>query len=273
VLPDFPSAAVRIEQDVRHALTRSVRRPIVIGLCGAQGSGKSTAAAAVHAALTADGIRSVVLSLDDFYLTAAERQALGNTVHPLLRTRGVPGTHDVALAATLLDLLRAGEPVRLPRFDKARDDRAPAAEWRTAPARVEIILFEGWCVGGRAQSEAALREPVNALETERDPAGYWRRYVNDQLAGPYQALFARLDRLVLLKAPGFEVVQGWRTEQERDLQRKAGGPSGMSDAEIETFIQHYERLTRHILTEMPERADLVIALDDARNVISAKQVA
>lgn len=267
--PELSSVANIIEQDIKDALARGTRQPIVIGLCGAQGSGKSTAAGQVGAALAADGIRAVVLSLDDFYLTAAERRVIGEDVHPLLRTRGVPGTHDVVLATAVLDQLRSGESVRLPSFDKAQDDRAPSDRWRTAPPGVQIILFEGWCIGARAQSEAALAMPVNALEAEQDRSGSWRRFVNDQLAGPYQSLFARLDRLILLRAPGFEVVRAWRTEQEEDLRRAAenGTRAGMSNAEIATFIQHYERLTRHILEEMPARADLTIGLDEHRCVI------
>lgn len=267
--PEVSSVANIIEQDIKDALARSTRQPIVIGLCGAQGSGKSTAAGQVGAALAAEGIRVVVLSLDDFYLTAAERRVLGEEVHPLLHTRGVPGTHDVALATTVLDQLRSGKSVRLPSFRKAQDDRAPSDLWRTAPPGVQIILFEGWCVGARPLSEAALAIPVNALEAEQDRSGSWRRFVNDQLAGPYQSLFARLDRLILLRAPGFEVVRTWRTEQEEDLRRAAGNGTraGMSNAEIETFIQHYERLTRHILEEMPARADLTIGLDEHRSVI------
>jgi D-glycerate 3-kinase len=268
------TAADIIEREVGDTLARGDQRPLVIGLCGAQGSGKSTAAAQVHAALMANGIRSAVLSLDDLYLTTAERNALGEEVHPLLRTRGVPGTHDVALGMTILDLLQSGKPVRLPNFDKARDDRTPPDRWRVAPSGVQIVLFEGWCVGARPQSEAALAAPVNALEAEQDRSGGWRRYVNDQLAGPYRSLFARLDRLILLEAPSFDVVRAWRTEQEEDLRRVArnGIRAGMSNAEIETFIQHYERLTRHILEEMPARADLSIVLDEHRTVIGVKHV-
>lgn len=274
VSPDFPPVATIIERDVRDAPARGGEQPIVIGLCGVQGSGKSTAAAQVHAALIANGIRSVVLSLDDLYLIAAERNALSKEVHPLLRTRGVPGTHDVALGMIILDQLQSGKPVRLPKFDKARDDRAPPDRWQVAPPGVQIVLFEGWCVGARPQSEAALAAPVNALEAEQDRSGGWRSYVNDQLAGPYQSLFARLDRLILLEARSFDVVRAWRTEQEESLRRAAGNGigAGMNDAEIEIFIQHYERLTRHILEEMPARADLSIVLDEHRTVIGVKRV-
>lgn len=263
------TAAAHILAAIDRALAAEARRPLVIGLCGAQGSGKSTAAAAVAAGLEAHGIAAAVLSLDDVYATAADRAALARTVHPLLHTRGVPGTHDLALAHATLDALAAGQPVRLPRFDKARDDRTPEALWPLAPPGVQVVLFEGWCVGARPQPAAALAHPVNALEAECDAEGVWRAHVNAQLAGPYAALFARLDRLFLLQAPGFEVVCGWRAEQEQALRRAAppGAAMGMDDAAIARFVQHYERITRHILAEMPARADLVLSLDGARTVI------
>ncbi|KKW93388.1 kinase [Sphingobium chungbukense] len=241
---------------------------LVVGLCGAQGSGKSTLAAGLRQRLERDGIPSAILSIDDLYRTRAEREELGRTVHPLLRTRGVPGTHDVALGLRVIDALARGEAAPLPRFDKAADDRQPVARWERAAAGTRLLLLEGWCVGARPQAAAALAQPVNALEREEDAQGVWRAYVNRALAGDYQALFARLDRLMLLAAPGFEVVRRWRTQQEHDLRRDAGAGAGvMSDAQVTRFIQHYERLTRHILAEMPGRADLVIALDEARRVI------
>lgn len=235
---------------------------MVLGLCGAQASGKSTLAAAVARAVPG----TLVLSLDDLYRTRAERRDLAATVHPLFATRGVPGTHDVDLGITTLDALRAGRPVRLPRFDKAIDDRLPAAEWREAGA-ARLILFEGWCVGARPIADADLVEPINALERDEDGQGLWRRTWNAALGGSYQALFARLDRLVLLEAPGWEAVLQWRREQEQALRASgASGPGVMDDAAVARFIQHYERLTRHILKEMPGRADYVLSLDADRRL-------
>lgn len=127
---------------------------------------------------------------------------------------------------------------------------------------VDVILFEGWCVGARAQGAAALVQPVNALERLEDPDGIWRTYVNDQLDGPYQPLFGMLHDLVLLQPPGFEVVAGWRAEQEAKLRARTG--KGMDAAELDRFLAHYERLTRWILTEMPDRADWVVPLDAQR---------
>lgn len=241
--------------------------PFVLGICGAQGSGKSTLSAGLAQRLNARGIRTAMLSLDDLYLSHDRRAALACEVHPLFAVRGAPGTHDVAQGLVLLEAVKAGRGVTLPRFDKATDDPAPKADWPVIEGPLDVLIFEGWCVGARPQAEAALVAPVNALEAERDPDGVWRRHVNAALAGPYADLFARIDRLVLLAAPGFEVVERWRVQQEQSLRAQAPkGARVMSDAEVATFIQHYERLTRHILSDMPYYADLVLRLDADRQL-------
>lgn len=233
-------------------------RTVVIGLCGAQGSGKSTIAAATRRLLVLRGLSAAVLSLDDLYLPREARAALAHEVHPLLITRGPPGTHDPALGAEVLAALGQAGEVALPRFDKAADTRKDRADWNPAQGPVDVVLFEGWCVGARPQAPEALIEPVNALERDEDPDGRWRTFVNTALDGAYRPLFARLDRLVLLQAPGFEAVAGWRAEQEAKLRARTGG--GMAPEAIVRFVAHYERLTRWILQEMPARADLVVRL-------------
>jgi D-glycerate 3-kinase len=239
--------------------------PFVVGLTGSQGSGKSTLAAQLPPLLAARGLRAAVLSLDDLYLPKAERQRLARDVHPLLATRGVPGTHDVALGArTLASLGRAGE-TPIPRFDKASDDRLPRAEWTRFEGPADVIVFEGWCVGARPQPAEALVTPVNDLERTRDPEGVWRRYANDALAGPYRALFDPIGFQALLLAPSFDVVLGWREQQEHVLIAKGG--AGQSDAELAVFVQYYERLTRWIAEEMPGRADVTVKLDRERGVV------
>jgi D-glycerate 3-kinase len=233
-----------------------------VGVCGPQGSGKTTSARVLERLLAADGLSAVTLSLDDLYLPKAARRRLAASVHPLLATRGVPGTHDVRLGLDLLDgLARPGRTI-LPRFDKAADDRAPPEHWTPVEGPADVILFEGWCVGARPQSPAALRRPLNELERDRDPDGVWRTYANRALAGPYQALFASLGLLVLFQIPSFDVVLGWRIEQEHKLAAPA-----MSDAELGVFVQHYERLTRHIQTEMPLRAEVLVRLGRERRVV------
>jgi D-glycerate 3-kinase len=253
------------------AAARELRRPLSVGVCGAQGSGKSTMVAALAAQLGARGLTVAALSLDDCYLTREERRRLARTVHPLFATRGVPGTHDVALAlATFSTLALTGETA-LPSFDKAVDDRRARSQWPRIAGPADVVLFEGWCVGARPQSQEALRVPVNSLERDEDPQCTWREYVNAALQGPYRPLFDGFDRLVLLQAPSFEVVFDWRCEQERKLAQRlaASGGAGtavMDEAQLTRFIAHYERLTRHILEEMPARADVLFALDVQRHL-------
>ena len=245
------------------------RVPLIVGLCGSQGSGKSTMASILSILLEARGWKTVAVSLDDFYRPRGEREQLAAEVHPLLITRGVPGTHDVTLAMRTLDALREVGTVDMPRFDKATDDRLPHSEWMRVAAPVDILLFEGWCVGARPQRDEQLIEPINELERERDPDGRWRSYVNEQLATEYAQLFERIDLQILLRTPRFDVVYEWRAEQELKLRKrleedKSNASRTMTAEELRFFIAHFERLTRHILEEMPARSDVVIALDEHR---------
>lgn len=247
-------------------------RPKVVGINGAQGSGKTTLAERLRHLLAHDHrVRAVVLSLDDFYLPRGQRERLARSVHPLLATRGVPGTHDVELLSRVLDDLRAGRSPRLPCFVKAEDDRGPPDARAPVDGPVDVVLFEGWCVGTPPQEAHELAVSINALEAEEDRDGRWRAYVNDQLAGPYALVFGALERLVFLQAPGFEVVHGWRLEQEAGNAAAVEGATRVMDAAaLQRFIAHYERLTRHALRVLPARADVVIALDERRRPTSVR---
>jgi D-glycerate 3-kinase len=271
---DHITIAGRVEAALDKAGPGFGQRPALVGICGAQGSGKSTLTETLAEHFRGKGLKVAALSLDDLYLRRAEREHLAATVHPLLTTRGVPGTHDVQLGEAVLDALGKPGTVRVPRFDKSVDDRFSEGAWDIVEGPVDLILFEGWCVGASAESEHALAEPINALERTEDADGQWRRYANAALADDYQRLFARIDLLILLAAPSFEIVARWRTEQEEHLRRKLhaeGREQGgglMSSEQIARFVQHYERITRHILTEMPGRADIVIKLNEERQIIA-----
>lgn len=235
---------------------------LVFGISGAQGSGKSTFAKMLVKKLERDHSESVaLLSLDDFYLSRADRIELANRVHPLLSTRGVPGTHDAVLMRSALDHLLAGEAVDTPLFDKSADDRASGSQ-RLGPAR--IIICEGWCWGAAPEPEARLQLPCNQLEIDKDSMGLWRNWVNERL-GLYQSLFAN-QSLLFFAAPSFDAVLEWRWQQEQDLGASAQGDQIMGKDQIREFIAYYQRLSTWMLEEMPGRADVTVSLNADHSV-------
>jgi D-glycerate 3-kinase len=263
--------AERLMQPLAARLLERRSGPILYGLCGAQGSGKSTLAEVLRANLAAAGVAAAIVSIDDLYLPGQRRAALARDVHPLLRTRGVPGTHDLGLADAVIGAAARDAEIRLPRFDKSQDEPYPSEDWPIVRGPLDVLILEGWCVGARPQTAQQLVQPVNELERKEDADSRWRSWVNAQLGGDYRRLFERLDILALLAAPTVAVVAGWRREQEHDLRRTlaAGGLDSsktMSDAQVGRFVQFFGRITGHILAEMPRRADVVVNLDDQRRV-------
>ena len=256
------------------------QKPLVIGINGAQGAGKSTLFNLLEVTLSEGfGLRVVGFSIDDLYKTRANRAELAETVHPLLLTRGVPGTHDVELGIEILDsLIHANDNTvtRIPVFDKSIDDRCPDYVWQEWIGRADIIILEGWCVGASSQPDEALSEPVNQLERDEDAEGIWRRYANEQLKLHYAELFSRLDLLIMLQVPSMQAVFEWRSLQEKklaervqyihDQQQPTEHLRIMNEQQIVRFIQHYERLTRAMLQQMPDEADLVLKLNQNHKI-------
>jgi D-glycerate 3-kinase len=235
-------------------------------IAGLQGTGKSTLSAQMAQRASAGGRQVIALSIDDFYFGHATRQELGRKVHPLCATRGAPGTHDVALACNVLDALRAGRAVALPRFDKIADDRLPPETWPVVE-HADLVILEGWFLEVPAQAPSELVQPLNALERDEDPQGTWRTWSNDALARDYPPLWSRLDRLLLLQGPGFEIVPRWRWQQEQTLQAAHPGRHAMTQAQVERFVQFFERVSRQALRTWPSVADRTIRLDAQRHPI------
>lgn len=245
------------------------RRPYLLGLSGLQGSGKSTLAREMKAQADARGWPTEVLSLDDFYYSRSEREVLAHQIHPLLRTRGVPGTHEIELLLSVLAALPQASdklPVSYPRFDKGRDTRTAPSKWPKVIRPPKLVILEGWALGLRPQLMAALEEPVNDLEREEDPEGTWRHWVNKQLRS-YQPLWRKLDALIVLQAPSWDIVRKWRSQQEEELLARHA-PLAMDAEAMVRFLAHYERLSRHALATLPDLADATVEYDDDRHVIA-----
>lgn len=253
--------------------TKHQQQSIIIGINGPQGSGKSSLCLLLKCLLELAFHKKVVnLSIDDFYLSRQARFKLSQTIHPLLKTRGVPGTHDTQLLQQCLSQLRSpqAQNIRLPRFDKSLDDVAAQSLWPEVKTPLDIILFEGWCVGTQAQPEDLLTNPINDLEQTEDADAQWRHYVNTQLKSHYQNLFEQLDYLLMLKIPDFSFVKQWRALQEQQLASTSVQTSKahkiMDDAAIEKFIKYFERLTRWSQQTMPDYADLILALNEQHQI-------
>jgi D-glycerate 3-kinase len=238
----------------------------VLGISGTQGSGKSTLASLLRYLLKHnEQVKVAVLSLDDFYFTRAQPQNLANTIHPLLITRGVPGTHDFELAIKTIQQLLNDDNVCVPRFDKANDDRS---DWECMQAPVDLVIVEGWCLGFSPQTQTQLQTPINKLEREQDPDGSWRQFSNNALQ-EYQKLFKLIDTLIYLRSPNFDAVRRWRGRQEQKLAQslKAGSNNRIMDEHaLEIFLQHYQRLTEHGFKTLPAIADIVFSLNEQQQI-------
>lgn len=113
--------------------------PRVFAISGPVGAGKSTIATAVSESLATIGLRAVTLSMDDFYLSRAERDRRG------IAWRAAPGSHDLDLMVqTLAAIQEQSHPLVLPRFEMSRDDRIADERLEEAP---DLALFEGWLIG------------------------------------------------------------------------------------------------------------------------------
>ncbi len=247
----------------------------ILGINGAQGSGKTTLSKFLQIILRERYHRNVVVfSIDDLYKPYEERMKMAREIHPLFATRGPGGTHDVQLGIdtiTALKKVKKNGFITIPQFDKSlqegKGDRLPKELWSRVPGPIDIVIFEGWNVGEKALEEQALIKPINDLEKYEDPEMKWRLAVNTALHNEYSRLFSLLDDLVMLKVSGIEVVRENRLLQERKLRTKlkteakhSQGKGSMSDEEIFRFIMFYERWTLHMLREMPERATLVFEI-------------
>ncbi|MFQ3189003.1 MAG: D-glycerate 3-kinase [Paraglaciecola sp.] len=252
----------------------SAKRTYFVGINGSQGSGKSTLSDFLKDYLVkTHNMNVVVMSLDDFYFSQIERQIIAADVHPLFATRGVPGTHNMRQAKTVLHDLKHHRPTLIPRFNKATDNPHPASSWTEVSCAVDVVIFEGWCWGVEPQSSEQLKQPVNTLEAIEDRHADWRNHVNLQLSLHYTPLYRSMDKWVMLEAPSFEDVYAWRLEQEQKLYAATANndKSGiMDEQQIQRFIQHYQRLTEHALETLPNRCEHVFELNSARAITAHK---
>ena len=251
------------------------KKPYFVGLAGGQGTGKTTISSIIKIILEKYfKLKVFKISIDDFYKTRKERIALSKKVHPMLLTRGVPGTHDINMMLNFFKKSKAKKfkIMKLPNFNKAIDDRFPKNKWNTINKRPDVIIFEGWCVGARAETNKTLTKSINSMEKANDQKLVWRKYVNQQLKTKYKKLYSQLNCMIYLKAKNFSLLQKWRLKQEHKLwlkTKKKGGHKIMSKGDVINFMQTYQRITQNMFKNMPKYASIILNLNSNHQIKTA----
>ena len=239
-------------------------KTLFLGFSGGQGSGKTTVAKILKIILKKFFKREIyVSSIDDFYKTLKDRNEMSHTIHPMFKTRGVPGTHDISLVKKFFDFIKKKnfKKFKLPKFDKSMDERLKKKYWSNIKKRPEIVILEGWCVGAKPQSNSIINKSINVLEKYEDKHLIWRKYANEKLKKEYKKLFAMIDHFIFMKIPNFNVVYEWRLLQESKLGKKSHSSKKiMSYNEIKRFIMFYERITLQMIKDLSKSASVVIFL-------------
>ena len=251
------------------------KKPYFLGLAGGQGTGKTTIGSLIKIILTKYFRLNVFkISIDDFYKTRKERIELSKKIHPMLLTRGVPGTHDINIMLKFFREIKKNKfrKIKLPSFNKATDDRFSKKFWYQIDKKPDVIIFEGWCVGARPEKKNTLKEPINFIEKENDQKHKWRYYVNDQLRTKYRKLYSQLNCLIYLKATNFNLLQKWRLKQEHKLWLKTKKKSNhkiMSKGDVISFMQTYQRITESMFRSMPKYASIILNLNSNHQIKTA----
>ena len=251
-------------------------KTLILGLSGGQGSGKTTITSLISTILKKYFNKKIfVISIDDFYKTMKERYKLSQNIHPLLQTRGVPGTHDVKIILNFFRKLNTNnfKLISLPKFDKSIDDRFKKNKWYKLKKKPDIVILEGWCVGARPQKNKQLIKPVNLMEKNEDMSVKWRKYVNFQLKTKYKKLYSQLTSIIYLKTQSFNLLRSWRIKQEKKLKTKKNINSKvMTNKEVKRFMMTYERITLQMFKDMPKISKVVLSLNKFHQINNIKFV-
>jgi len=190
-------------------------------------------------------------------------------------TRGVPGTHDIDLMLSFFKKIKDKnfKSLQVPTFDKAIDDRCSKSLWHKIKTKPDVLIFEGWCVGAKAQTSSQLIKPINSLEKVYDQDAKWRTHVNNQLKTKYKTLFNQLDGLLYLKAKNFNLLRKWRLKQERKLLVHTKNKKNlriMSSGDILNFMQTYQRITQQMFKDALISSSIIVNLNSKHQIEKMK---
>ena len=235
---------------------------------GSQGIGKSSFIYIISKAIEKFYNKKILLlSIDNYYLSKNKRLYLSKKIHPLLITRGVPGTHNIKkLVKNVKQFNQDKYPITIPLFDKLIDDKLKSS--KTIKTKCDILFLEGWCCGSSEIPKKFLYTNINNLEKINDPNNQWRDFYNKKLKIEYKKLFKLFDELIFLKTSSFDNVYKWRLKQEKTNQSKNKKLRRMSANEIKIFVQHYEKITKWMIKDLNKKAQIVIKFEKNHKISS-----
>lgn len=268
---------------------QQLTRPIVVGVEGPQGSGKTYSSIRIKEALSQayPTFNIVQFSMDDFYLTYKEQMEvnLKNEDNVLLQGRGLPGTHHISLLVKVFEDLLSNDisrfPVLIPIYDKSahngKGDRQPKQTWIRVSKPVSVIIFEGWFNGYTSiESEGDLIRKWNLIK-ESHPAKFKNITdlqiidMNKKLKS-YETIWNYFDLFICIKTFEINNVYKWRLQQEHELIRIKG--KGMSDEGVKKFIDRYMPIYYLYYDRLDviqrQLKSLEVDIDESRTLINSK---
>ena len=223
------------------------KKPFIVGLGGGQGIGKTTITSIISIVL------KKYFKLKVFKIS----------------------THDVSSMFSFFKRAKSKNfrALKLPKFNKAIDDRYNKKLWHSIKKKPDIIIFEGWCVGARAEKNNSLKKAINSLERNSDKKLIWRKFVNQQLKLKYKKLYTELDCMLFLKANNFRLLQQWRLKQEKKLwlkNKRSRNNKIMNKKDVIKFMQTYQRITQNMLKHAPKYSSMILNLNRNHQIKSVK---
>lgn len=237
----------RLEQ-YRKEHVKDHKGPLMVGLQGPQGCGKTTLCDALLQHLQDTGLKVAVLSLDDLYRThdGLEKVARDHPNNPLLAGRGPPGTHDMELASSIIrkviHINEGNGHVDLPVFDKSLCNGEGDRSEKTVPVDgpLDIFILEGWSVGFGPLTSSALEQRYKKKDGKYFSKHTLEslRQLNDALIEVSQEVYPHFSVLVQVEPTSYDFVFDWRLQQEHAM-KAANGGKGMTDEQVHKFVERY----------------------------------
>lgn len=215
---------VRCRQDL-HAC-------FVVAIAGGPGCGKTVLASVLELILTL-GYKypTVTFSSDDFYLSRADRLALGH------QWRGLPGTYDIKLVSEVFTSIRESRNIpRLPRYDLTSDNRS---HFETVTGPLRFCIFEGWMAAKLIDDEFGSIDDI-------------------------------IDYLIYIDTT-LKFLKEARCSKEANLRQRSKGMKGFSEQEMSSFWKEIIKpgIINFVLPYR-SHADLIINIGESHSVLTIR---